>query len=368
MLALLPRSAVPAPFLPDDEAAGAGGTSPSRPTLARLAARASLPTPRLVCLGPPEDEEGGGGGGGGADDDDAMDPEAGTAGLHTHHASSPSPHPGVAVAPGAAHAAHATLAGAAVAVALAGGITNAAEVAALYGAELSSDGEEEEGTGGVRAPAGAGTGAAAATDLLLDAFMRGFADECGDGSDQPSTFLASLKGGWAAVVVARGEDGGGGGGGGDGNGGCHVIIARGRGPSPPTAAEGAGEEDEDEDDDDDGGLGPPPLFWGVVDGAVVVATTPALSPGQAGGTAATLSPFPAGCVFESGRPGAPGAPPSLSDFTRPSPAARRVTPLPKRDSRGRLCGFAYHSKSGRDLASAGGGGVGGGGGSEAMAE
>lgn len=345
MLAVVPRAAVPPPFLPESE--GGGGGDRAHPTLARLAARASLPTPRLVCLGPPPDEEG---------DDAGMDAEAGTAGLHP--STSPT-QPGLAVSPGAAHAAHATLAGASVGVALAGRISNASEVAALYGSELSSDGED-----------------AAGVDLFLDAFMRGWADESGDGSDQPATFLASLHGSWAAVVVARGE--GGGGSGSVGGGGCHLIVARGRGAAPPERArasegppggddddeEEGDDDDDDGDDDNDSGGGPPPLFWGVVDGAVVVATTPALSPGEAGGSAAALAPFPAGCVYESGRPGNPA--PSLADFTRPSPRARTVTPLSKRDSRGRLCGLAYTSKSGRDLvaAAAGGGGCG----SESMVE
>jgi len=331
MLALLPRASAATPFLEDSDTNSATAPPPALPA---LAARASLPNPRMIFIG-------GDGGSGDPADEPVVAAEAGTA--HTIH-------PGLAVAPGAAHAAHASLAGASLAVCLVGRITNLAEIASLYGLELSSDELSDEEVGG-EADFTRGGGPAAA-DLLLDVAMRGFPDASGDASDQPATFFNSLRGSWAAVILGRGESGGE-----DGNNTLHVTVARGG------AGRGAGGEGEEGEEEDEGGesgdprdprpalLPPPALHWGAVEGGgVVISTAPVLAPAAPGSPPTVLAPFPAGCVWEAGRPSGLSGVGGLSLFTRPSPSTRPVQPLARRDSRGRLCAVAYRSKSGLDLA------------------
>lgn len=350
MLALIPQQSSGAPFLATSTAPGAERAAMAAPpALAALAARASLPAPRLIHLG--------GGSGGGGDDADGSTPvddddaEAGRARPHLAIVRA-----GLAAAHGAAHAVHATLAGATLAVCLVGRITNLAEVAALYGVEVSSDGEEreeveagegEEGEGGA-APGHVHCTGPAAADLLVDVKMRGFPDACGDASDQPATFLAALAGSWALVMLER--DGGRGGA-------LHVTVARSAAGGRGSGGEGAEEEEAGEEEEGEGGDGgaaaqpPPPLFWGAVEGGgLVITTASALAPASPGGHPINLAPFPPGCFWTGGGADASSASSTLSDFTRPSPAARPVAALARRDSRGRLCALAYRSKSGRDLA------------------
>ena len=209
---------------------------------------------------------------------------------------------GVAAAacPAAVQTATASLAGAAVTVLFLGEISNQAEVASLYGAELDDGGADEAA-------------------LVLDLYLRGgggFCDVDGDASDQPATALAALAGDFAVVLLcARPPRACG------GSGGVHVIAARSR------DARSA-----------------PPLFWGLdAGGAVVMLSTTA---------AGSLQPFPPGCYWETApTPDAVGHPAGvLADYTRFSPSARAVTATPRVDSKGRLAALSYHSKSGKNLA------------------
>ena len=205
---------------------------------------------------------------------------------------------GVAAAacPEAVQTASAELAGAAMTVLFLGEISNQAEVASLYGAELDDE-----------------------AAVFLDIYLRGgggFCDIDGDASDQPATALAALAGDFAVVLLcARPPRACG------GSGGVHVIAARSR------DARSA-----------------PPLFWGLdAGGTVVMLSTTA---------AGSLQPFPPGCYWETApTPGAVGHPAGvLADYTRFSPSTRAVTATPRVDSKGRLAALSYHSKSGKNLA------------------
>lgn len=171
------------------------------------------------------------------------------------------------------------------AVLLVGSVRNEAELAREYSFEMATGDPDEDDL--------------AAT--VLDLYARGFADESGDASDEPAALLAMLRGSWVLAVVAEKALSPGSCGGGTG---LHVIVARSAAANGKNVKEAADddemEEAEDDGDGDESGEDgeeerketPPPLFWGVTENnpdALVVSSTP--QPG--------LSPFPAGCFYES---------------------------------------------------------------------
>ena len=163
-----------------------------------------------------------------------------------------------------------------------------AEVAREYSFEMATGDPEEDDL--------------AAT--VLDLYGKNFADESGDSSDEPAALLSMLRGSWALAVVGERAAPAGNGGGGNGGTGLHVIVARSANGKVGGGADEMEEEeeeeaevDDDDDDDDDGEASaatapsPPPLFWGLSESqeCLLVSSTP--QPG--------LSPFPAGCFYES---------------------------------------------------------------------
>ena len=175
------------------------------------------------------------------------------------------------------------------AVLFVGRISNEKELAREYSFEMATGDPSEDDL--------------AAT--FLDLYGKNFADESGDSSDEPAALLPMLKGNWALAVVGERASSS------IGGMGLHVIIARSSNGKEETAKEGGGGGDEMEKDGDDGDeeggggeeekssdaatLPPPPLFWGVPENhpeCLVISSTP--QPG--------LSPFPAGCFYESSPP------------------------------------------------------------------
>lgn len=249
-----------------------------------------------------------------------------------------------------------------------GSISNEKELAREYSFEMATGDPEEDNL--------------AAT--ILDLYGKNFADESGDSSDEPAALLSMLRGSWALAVVS--ERGGGSPPSSCGGGtGLHVIVARSsvNGKGGEKSKEGEGDEMEEDDGSDDGSDGgdaeeaggapsaaaasalpphppPPPLFWGVSEASpecLVVSSTP--QPG--------LSPFPAGCFFESspsseGESGGKSATWRLDQFSRTgfaSKATREVSvaaPSPRGGGAGagmagivRPLRYIYKTRSGKDL-------------------
>lgn len=220
-----------------------------------------------------------------------------------------------------------------------GAFDNEAEVAREYSLELETGNPTEDDLAA----------------MVLDLYGRNFEDESGDSSDEPAALLGMLSGSWAIALVGERPTPRAGGGTATG---LHVVVARSSGLPPGRGVGGGGGETErggrDDDDEEDEPLRPPPpLYWGTSGECLVVSSTP-----QEG-----LSPFPAGCFYES----TPSPPPAqtsgrgggerafrIDQFCRTAASAKTrevvVSAASSGGGGGGSCGaLRYKSKSGKDI-------------------
>lgn len=244
------------------------------------------------------------------------------------------------------------------AVLFVGRISNEKELAREYSFEMATGDPNEDDL--------------AAT--VLDLYGKNFADESGDSSDEPAALLSMLRGSWALAVVAEravpSSSSSSSSGVSSSSTGLHVIVARSSNGKEEAKKEG-GEDDEMEEDEEEedevekpssalAPPAPPPLYWGVTENnpeCLVISSTP--QPG--------LSPFPAGCFYESSPVSATSASEDgsrrngnvknvsrLDNFSRraASKATREVlvaVPSPRGGGTGVIRPLQYKTRSGKDL-------------------
>ena len=171
--------------------------------------------------------------------------------------------------------------------------------------------------------------------LLLELYLRRFEDADGDPSDQPATALAACEGSFSFVLLDSTRDA--------------VLAARSAhsdthplfwGTAPRNPGETGGGVSRDAPSS---GVAATELEW---DGSTLFASDPAAIDAPCGGAAAA---FPLGAFYYVDETMEYGVIQRLNP--EGSRAKRRVKPVHRINSSGKVCGLGFYTESGNDLAS-----------------